>query len=154
MLKNWWESLNEREHKLVMGGGSVVAVGIFFFAIWQPLANTVTDNQASLIKQQNLNVWATDTIAKIKATSASKVSSGGSLSQVVNQSSRRFNIQVTRMNPKDDELQLWLDNIVFNDLLKWLAHLEASEGISIVGIDVNEGTEPGIVNVRRLVITK
>jgi general secretion pathway protein M len=155
MVKSWWESLNEREHTLVMGGGSAVLVVLFFLLVWLPLASSVDDTRALVAKQQTLNSWATGAIKQIKAASGSQiVGSGGSLSQTVNQSSRHFNINITRMNPKDNELQLWLDDVVFNDLMKWLAHLEQSQGLLIHGIDVNESSEPGIVNVRRLIIEK
>ncbi|MFT4924727.1 MAG: general secretion pathway protein M [Phenylobacterium sp.] len=155
MLKTWWESLNEREHKLVMGAGSVFTVGLFFLAVWQPLANAVVDNRASLTKQQQLNSWATDSIAQIKGASGkANAGGGGSLTQIVNQSSRQFKIKIARMNPKGEELQLWIDDVVFNDLLKWLGHLEQKQGVSILNVDVNEGSDPGVVNVRRLIITK
>lgn len=155
MLKTWWESLNEREHQLVTSAGSVLAVGLFYLLVWLPLSNAVVDTRVSLSKQQSLNQWASGAITQIKAAGGSAATgSGGSLTQIVNQSSRRFNIGITRMNPKDDELQLWLDDVVFNDLMKWLAHLEFQQGIGIEGIDVNEGNEPGIVNVRRLIIRK
>lgn len=154
MIKTWWESLNEREHKMVIVSGCVLAVGLFYMAIWQPLANAVNDNTASLAKQKTLNSWGADAITQIKAAGGKATGSGGSLSQIVNQSSRSHNIKIARMNPKGDELQLWIDDVVFNDLLKWLAQLEQKQGINVLNIDVNEGSDPGLVNVRRLVITK
>lgn len=154
MLKTWWESLNEREHKLVIVGGSVFCIGLFYFAIWNPLANAVENGQASLIKQQTLNSWSKDAISQIKAAGGNASGNGGSLTQVVNQTSRRYNIKIARMNPKDDELQLWIDDVIFNDLMKWLAFLEQKQGIAIDNIDVNEGADAGLVNVRRLVIKK
>jgi general secretion pathway protein M len=154
MIKNWWETLNEREHKLVTWGGSVFAVGLFYWVIWSPLGNAVVEQQTALAKQQKLNSWAQDAIVQIKAAGGKSNVGGGSLSQIVNQTSRQFNVKIDRMNPKDQQLNLLIDEISFNTLLNWLAHLEQKQGIKINNVDVSETDVPGMVRVPRLIIEK
>jgi general secretion pathway protein M len=154
MLKTWWESLNDREHELAIWGGSIFTIGLFYWIVWSPLSDAVVDNKRLLDKQQKLNSWAADAIVQIKGSSGNTNVGAGSLSQIVNQTSRQFNVQIGRMNPKDKTLQLLIDEIVFNDLLRWLAHLEQKQGIKIHNVDVSETEVPGIVRVPRLVIEK
>lgn len=154
MLRAKWESLNEREQKLVGIGGVALAVAVFYWGLWQPLGNAMEKNQKLLVKQQSTNVWAQDAIKQIKSASGAANSGGGSLSQIVNTSSRRFNVQIGRMNPKGEQLNLMIDEMVFNDLLKWLAYLEQNQGIKVMNLDVSELEEPGKVRVSRLVVEK
>jgi general secretion pathway protein M len=155
MLKTWWESLSDQEHKLVIVGGSIFSVGLFYWILWSPLANAVNDNRAALDKQLKLNGWAKEAIVTIKSASGNRAGgSGGSLSQIVNQSSRQFNFQIGRMTPKDKQLTLLIDEVVFNDLLNWLSHLEKKQGVKINNLDLTEIEVPGKVRVSRLVIEK
>lgn len=154
MLKTWWESLSDQEHKLVTIAGCFLSVGIFYGLIWLPLSNAVDGNQGDLDKQLKLNSWARDAIVQIKAAGGKNNRSGGSLSQIVNQTSRQFNVKIDRMNPKGEQLNLLIDEIVFNDLLKWVGHLEQKQGITIHNLDISETEVPGVVRVPRLVIGK
>jgi general secretion pathway protein M len=62
-------------------------------------------------------------------------------------------IAISRMQPQGDELQVWIDQAPFNDVLSWLQSLEKT-GISILDIDIAESNLPGQVKIRRLKLGK
>lgn len=153
-MKAWWESLQEREQKLVGIGGTALLVAVFYWGLWSPLGESMEKNQKLLTKQLSTNVWAKDALAQVKGASGADNTGGGSLQQIVNRTSRQYNIQIGRMNPKDELLNLLVEEIVFNDLLKWLAFLEQNHGIKVMKLDVTELDVPGKVRVSRLEIGK
>lgn len=154
MLKPWWESLSEREHKQAIAAGCVLLVGLFYWLVWSPLANAVSSNEVMLEKQTSLNSWAKDAIVQIKAAGGSANRNSASLSQIINQTSRRYNVSIGRMNPKGEQLNLVIEEIVFNDLLNWLAHLEQKQGVKIHNIDISNTDVAGLVRVSKLTIEK
>lgn len=154
-IKTWYAGLQEREQKLVLVMSVLIGIFLFYSLIWQPLNNAVESQQKKVAKQEELLLYVEENIARIqqlKRSGSRKVS--GSLSSVVNRSVNRFNVSVSRMQPQGDTLQVWLDEVVFSDLLEWLDHLTLTEGLVIKSVDIGDGDEPGIVRVRRLQLGK
>jgi general secretion pathway protein M len=153
-MKQWWESLSEQEHKQVIIAAFVVFVGLFYWLVWSPLATAVVDNQIAVERQVKLNQWAKDAITQIKATGGSKQGGQGSISQIVNRTSRQYNITIGRMSPKDDKLTLVVDEIVFATLMNWIAYLEQKQGVKVHKIDIAQTETAGVVRVSSMVIGK
>lgn len=153
-MKAWWESISEREQKLVSIGGGALLLAIFYWGLWQPVSNAKIDNEKKLLDQQSTNVWAKGAIARLKSAANNNARGNGSLQQIVNNSSRQYNIQIGRMNPKGEQLNLLIDETVFNDLLRWVNHLEQNQGLKVMNMDIQQLEEPGKVRVSRLLIEK
>ncbi len=152
---SWYQALEAREQQLVSIGGVFLIIFIFYGAVWSPLNGSIDSKQQALDKQLQQNSWATQAIADIKSSSSvRRVSGGGSLTQIVNNSSRRFNIQIARMQPKGDQLQIWIDSVSFNELMNWLGHLETAQKLQLKGMDISQTEDAGIVRVRNLQLEK
>lgn len=154
-LKAWFVSISAREQKLVAAAGIVAIVGIFYFAIWSPMTSALEDQKLALQGEKQLLSWVNEQSgrATILRQSSNKTAFEGSLTQVVNQTTRSANIPVARMQPQGDELVVSLDQVVFNDFLRWLDVLE-KRGVVILQSDVSEVDEQGFVQVRRLQLGK
>ena len=61
-------------------------------------------------------------------------------------------IKVSRMQPKDEQLDLMLDDVPFEQLLRWLQLLQGEHGVRLVQLEVIDTDMPGVVRVRRLVL--
>jgi general secretion pathway protein M len=70
----------------------------------------------------------------------------------VSQTSQQFQIKVSRMQPKDEQLDLMLDDVPFEQLLRWLQLLQGEHGVRLVQLEVTDTDMPGVVRVRRLVL--
>ncbi len=154
-MKNWWQQLNIREQKLVGSMSVVIALFMFYSVIWQPLNDNLLKTKKKLERQQALLIWVDENTARyIKTNKADKTSSNGSLTSIVNRTANRNQISIARMQPQSRNLQVWIDEVVFTDLLQWLALLSNQEGLQVKNIDISNTETPGVVRVRRLVLGK
>jgi len=155
-LKLYYATLNEREQRLVLVSAVLVVIALFYWVIWSPLSQAVTKGRANLDSQQELLVWVQQSANRaLQLQGSAKPSSkfNGSLAQEVNQSAGRLNIAIARMQPQGDELQVWIDQVPFNDVLSWLQGLE-SKGIVILDLDIAETNAAGQIKIRRLKLGK
>lgn len=154
-FKVWFKGLTERERKLVLVASIVAIVGIFYFAIWSPLNAAIIKQQLAIANDQKLLTWVDEQAnrATVLRQSSGLQSFSGSLTQVVNQTTRSANIPVSRMQPQGEELVVYIDQVAFNEYLQWLAALE-KRGIIIVQSDLSEVDVKGFVQVRRLQLGK
>ncbi|EFI1549817.1 hypothetical protein BF304_004104 [Escherichia coli] len=51
---------------------------------------------------------------------------------------------------RGENIQVWIEPVVFNDLLKWLNALDEKYALRVTQIDVSAAEKPGMVNVQRL----
>jgi general secretion pathway protein M len=147
----WFYALSEREQKMVSLAGIISVFVIFYFAIWAPLNNTLAQQKALLESQTAFAAWVDEQAvraAKLRQ-SASGASFTGSLTQLVNQTTRTSNIQVARMQPVGDNLQISIDDVLFSDLVTWLELIER-RGVVVIQSDITETNNAGYVQVRRL----
>jgi general secretion pathway protein M len=148
--------LSEREQRLVMISAVVVIVGIFYWLIWAPLSQSVETDRKAVAAQQELLAWVqknANRAAQLRGSAGKNAVFTGSLPQIVNQTAARLNIAISRMQPQGDELQVWVDQAPFNDVLSWLQALE-KVGVEIKDIDIAEADLPGMVKIRRLKLGK
>lgn len=154
-MKAWFTGLSEREQKLVSIAGSVAILLVFYFGIWSPITNAAADQALAVESDKQLLSWVQEQSSRaiILRQSANKTAFSGSLTQVVNQTTRNANIPIARMQPQGEELSVSIDQVVFNDFLKWLKVLE-DKGVMIIQSDVSEVDSQGYVQVRRLQLGK
>ena len=154
-MKQWFESLSDREKQLVVGAGIVFAIGLFFQIIWGPLNSRLDKAQMSVQNKQTTLQWVNEKLTEYKQhKGAQKSVVSGSISQIVNSAARRANISLARMQPQGDSLQVQIDEIEFNAFIRWLADLTQNQGLTIEAIDVSEADKTGAVRVRRLQVSK
>jgi general secretion pathway protein M len=155
-MKARWQQLNNREQQLAVGSGIAVIVFIFYIVIWQPLNNSLTEGSSKLVRQQQLLSWVQEKTALYQETkgASGQINNGGSISSVANRSAKKYKLTITRMQPQGDDLQVWIDNTPFTQLLFWLEHLANKEGMQVKAIDLTQGDNVGEVKVRRLHLTR
>ena len=155
-FNNRFSQLSDREQKLVMLLSVVVIIGFIYFVIYAPMQTAIRDGQAKVDAQQQILTWVTQNANKaiqLKQSSAGVKIYSGSLPQAVNQTATRQNIAITRMQPQGDDLQVWVDNASFDNVLNWLQAIE-NMGIKITEADITEGDGPGNIRIRRLRLSK
>ncbi|MEW6992202.1 type II secretion system protein GspM [Colwelliaceae bacterium 6441] len=155
-MKAWWLELNSREQRLIGSLAVLLAIFLLYNFIWQPLNESIEKGEKKLARQQALLSFVTSETARYKA--AKKVTgnnaSSGSLSSIINRSARQNNITITRVQPQSQDMQVWIDNVAFIKLLKWLEQLSTNEGIQIKTIDLTKSEQAGQVQVKRLQLGK
>jgi general secretion pathway protein M len=155
-LKSMFLQLSAREQRLVIISAILVLIAIFYWGIWSPLNTSIDRGQAAVKNQTELLAWVqknANRAVQLRSSSGNKAAFSGSLTQAVNQSASRMKIAISRMQPQGEELQVWIDQAPFNDVLSWLQSLEKT-GVSILDIDIAESALPGQVKIRRLKLGK
>lgn len=155
-IKKRFEQLNDREKKLVMLFSILFICLMFYSLILAPLNTSIQKNSASIKQQTELLNWVKENrqkVAQLKASANNAGKFNGSLPQAINATARTAKIEIARMQPQGDELQIWVDSAAFSDVLGWLNTLE-NRGIRIIDVDLVETNESGKVKIRRLLIGK
>jgi len=154
-MKTWWQQLNLREQRLVIVMSALISVFILYSVIWQPMNESIAKSKAKIDRQQALLTWVQENTQRYQqAKRNGGGSSGESLSSIVNRTSRIEKITITRMQPQGDDLQVWIDEISFNQLLSWLERLSVRDGLQVKSIDLSKAEQQGVVRVRRLQLGK
>jgi general secretion pathway protein M len=151
-FKSMFLQLSGREQRLVIISAILVLIAIFYWGIWSPLNTSIERSQTAVKNQTELLVWVqknANRAVQLRSSGGNKDSFSGSVTQAVNQSASRMKIVISRMQPQGDELQVWVDQAPFNDVLSWLQSLEKI-GVSILDIYIAESYLPGHVKIRRL----
>jgi general secretion pathway protein M len=155
-MKTWWQQLKSAEQRLVVMMSFVVVLFLFYSLVWQPLENNINSTQQKLVRQQALHTWVQESTQRYQHSKKSNTSSRskGSLSSIVNSSAGRNNISIARLQPQGEDLQVWIDEVPFTQLLSWLEFLANNEGLSVKSIDLSKADRNGVVKVRRLQLGK
>lgn len=150
-MKQWWQNLQPREQHLVILLLPFIVIFLFYQIVWSPLQESIDKADKKLTRQQELLVWVNTETARLKQAqhSGAKVRSG-SISSIVNRSARQNQITIARLQPQNNDVQVWVDNIEFNRLIDWLASLSNEHNIIVKSIDLSQGDAAGEVKVKRL----
>ncbi|MBS3797233.1 MULTISPECIES: type II secretion system protein GspM [unclassified Pseudoalteromonas] len=152
-LTNYWQSLKPQEQRLLSIAGVIFIIFFFVMVIYRPLNNAVADAKQELSKQQELLQFVQQSVVQIKAKGGSvKAVSGGNVTQVVNSTRSRYQIEISRMQPSGEGLRLNIDSVPFNQLLAWLDDIVKNHGVTISNIELSLDPKPGYVRVSRIVL--
>ncbi|WP_333606953.1 type II secretion system protein M [Arsukibacterium sp.] len=149
---SWWYGLASREQRLLLWAGVVVVLGMFYWLVWQPLHQSRANNELALQQAQRQLMQLQQLIPQIQQANAGSARVGGSLAQIVSNSARSHGIRVSRMQPQNEQLQLVLDDVAFEQLLSWLYQLQYQNAVKLINLDLSNTDKSGIVRVRRMVI--
>ncbi|KJY90670.1 type II secretion system protein M [Pseudoalteromonas piscicida] len=151
---NYWRGLKEQEQKLLIVAGIIFVVFVLIMGIFKPLNQAVSDAEAKLKRNHELVNWVGQSVNKLKSSSPAQVISGGNISQIVNNTRGRFQIDISKMQPSGESLRLTIDDVEFNKLVAWIDELTNKHGIKVENLDLTQGNLPGFVRVSRLVLEK
>ena len=59
-------------------------------------------------------------------------------------------LSATLLADRGENIQVWIEPVVFNDLLKWLNALDEKYALRVTQIDASAAEKTGMVNVQRL----
>lgn len=154
-MKQWWQQLQQREQRLVLLMAIFIGIFVFYQGVWKPLNDNIDNADQKLERTHSLLSYVKSTTAKVKsAGSSNRKVTGGSLSTIVNRVAAKHQISIARMQPQGENVQVWIDEVAFNQLLVWLDDLNANQGLTVSNIDISKGETAGAVKIRRLQISR
>jgi len=137
---------------MLLAGSLFAVVFLTYLLAYKPMTSSIISTQKSNVDNEKLLVWMTQSAATIKRSTGSsgKTTSrrGRSLNQLINSTASKTNISISRSQPRDNnQYQIWLDQVVFNELLVWLDLLQKEYGIYVSNINLGTSDNSGSVRV-------
>lgn len=148
----WWQKISQREQYLVIAASVLLVLAGVYWGLIQPMTQASVQAQERHKTEQQLLVWVQEQAQEIHHLRAQhgQTMSDQPLNQVVSNSIRRFNIELIRLQPKNDSLQVWIQPVAFNALLAWIDFLQQQENVEVELMDLDASAISGKVEVKRL----
>mgnify|MGYP003630366313 CR=1 FL=1 len=149
-MKEWFAGLNQREQLSLVMLGFALGLYLLYMLAWVPLAERrdqlTVQNQATAESLQRVDAMVSE-ITRLRAGGGA-ISAQRNLTSLVNQSTNRYNLQVSRLQPNSrGDIQVRLENAIFDDLLAWLDEVENREGLLVTEVAITRAGDSGRVNV-------
>ncbi|MCG6213617.1 MULTISPECIES: type II secretion system protein M [Vibrio] len=151
-LQTWWSGISQREQRLVLMCGGLLFLGVLYWGILQPLQQRSDAAKARIVSEQQLLQWVQSTADDIVALrgQGGVARTSQTLNQVITNSTRQFNIELIRVQPRGDMMQVWVQPLPFSQLVAWIAYLKEKQGVDVEYMDLDRGKVSGVVEVKRL----
>ena len=148
-MKEWFAGLNQREQLSLLVLGIALALYLLYMVAWAPLAERRSElavqNEAVAQSLQRVDAMVSEIIRLREGGGAS--ASRRNLTSLVNQSTGRHGLQVSRLQPNSrGDIQVRMENAVFDDLVAWLDEVENRERLLVTEIAITRTGNVGRVN--------
>jgi type II secretory pathway component PulM len=148
-MKAWFLQLNQREQMSLLALGLALALYMLYMFIWSPLdsmrESLQVQNQGVAGSLQRVDTMVSE-ILQLR-DSGTPTSSRRNLTSLINQTTSRLQLQVTRLQPNSrGEIQVRLENAAFDDVLLWLHEMEYREGLLVREVSITQAGAVGRVN--------
>ncbi len=155
-FQSWWSSISSREQRMVIACSMLLVVGIVYWGILQPISTRAELAQNRIVSEKQLLSWVqnkADEISHLRAQGGQTVSDQP-LNQIISSTASRFNIELIRVQPRGEMIQVWVQPLPFSTLVDWIAHLKEQQGVEVAFLDVDKAERAGVVEVKRLQLSK
>ncbi len=162
MLKNYWNSLEQRE-RLVLGWGAFIVVVIVLYTfIWQPWRYSLSFMEQSVRQMRVDSVWMRQQADLVRNGGVSSRRDGAkgnnqSLLSIIQQTARQAqvdkSIQQMVPNQEGDEVRVTLESVDFNRWVGWVDNLYKNYAVDISQLNAEkEDDAPNKAEVRVIFI--
>jgi general secretion pathway protein M len=148
-LKDWFSRYSPREQLSLLLMAAAIACYALYFVAWAPVAAMRDDmarrNNDAVKVLQRVDAMVSEVL--LLRSTGSGVAAKRNLTSLINRSTGRFQLSVTRLQPNSrGEIQVRLEQAAFNDLLLWLHDIEYSQGLLVHEVSITQAGSPGAVN--------
>jgi general secretion pathway protein M len=153
---NWWHQRETREQRLLTGLAVVLAIAFIWFAIWQPFQNSINQLETRVAAQQETLRYVAEGTAQVRQLRAAQNTgnqtgavTSNELTSFISEQTAALELNVSRLQPQGEAVQVVFNEADFDRLLELLATLSEHQ-VDIELIDIGETGDAGVVRVRRL----
>lgn len=149
-IKEWFSSLDERDQKITLTGTVIFVVLIGYLLIISPINESVDLLKKDVAAKQKTINWMKEKVAILRANKgvSGQSSNSSPLSSIVNNTTKKYNLPVSRRDSKSpNEMQVWFDNVSFDSFLSWVSEIQKRHGVTIASVNVRSRDEAGITSI-------
>lgn len=145
----YYETAAPREQTALKALSVFLIATLILLLVILPLHRFNSGAIADYRAQQDTLQWMRDNRAAIGSGAQKQRDPNTSLLTLANQSARNFGLAFKRYEPNANQgLNLWLEQVPFNQVVKWLEVLERDYGIVAIEFTASRRDEAGVVDVR------
>lgn len=148
-----WDAISEREKQLTLSSIGVTFVAAIYFLLWQPMSENLADSQQKLKRAEQTLEWVETNATKLieaGVTDSTKTKARENLPQLINLTAKQNNISISRIQNRDGKVDIWINHVEFNQLVKWLTILQNKYQVQVHSTDLNNDSVQGVIKVNRL----
>lgn len=130
-------------------GGTLLLLALLLVGIVWPLHEFSQGSQARYREQLDTLAWMEANRHRVAATDAAARDPDAPLLATVTQSAGGAGLPIRRYEPAGENgLNLWLDDVPFDALVRWLEQLERDHQVVAADLTVRRRADAGMVDVR------
>ncbi len=155
-LKQWFNSLPQKEQWMVSGTGLLIFVTLFYLIIWEPVHVGLQQEKQKQQSQNEILLWMQQASTEVNTLRAS----GGRsnirdknkpttlvIEQTINNAGLKASVSKIESSGNNGA-RVTLNEAPFNQILVWLNTLASHNAIHVVSASIERGTKPGRANAR------
>jgi len=149
-LKAWFVELDDRDQNITVGGAIIFFIFLLYFFLISPVQESVNTLETKLEAKQKIVDKMKKQVYIIRKNKGQGRSNTSSLplSSVVNSTTNKYNLPVSRRDSKSpEEMQVWFDNVSFDSFLSWVAELKSKYGVTVTSVNVRGPDRDGITSI-------
>lgn len=155
-FNSWWESISEREQRLVGGAIFFTFVAVIYWGIWQPLSVQLETSENQLQRAQEVLSTTQEratVLLRAGAGGGKEIAQKQNLTQVVNITAQQNGIVFSRIVNRNEQVEVLINNVEFNRFINWLAILSEQYSVSVINTDISKTDAQGYIKVNRLFLS-
>ncbi len=155
-FKSWWESISEREQRLVSVSLFCILVAVIYWGMWQPLSAELETSENQLQRAQEVLSTTQEratVLVRAGADGGNTVSQKQNLTQIVNVTAQQNGIVFSRIVNRNEQVEVLINSVEFNLFINWLSLLSEKYSVSVINTDISTTDAPGYIKVNRLFLS-
>ena len=150
-MKEWFESLAQRERRMVLAAAAFILLFLIYVVIINPLMSTNEELSQSVEQKARDYEWmksrAADARSRVLAGPAKQEKDSRTLIARVTSELRAKDITPVQVRPEGEtRLNLTLSDVNFVNLMDRLEHLQSSFDVRVAKAAIEPGSDAGLVN--------
>jgi type II secretory pathway component PulM len=152
MLEKLQQQLSMRDQAMLALLAGALALYVLYQVLLHPLAaanqRLQMQNEAAQKSLTSVTQMAAELRALQQSASQSTSAQSENLTQLIDRTVAENNLRMSRFQPgSSGDVQVRLDNMAFDQVLRWLNQLESAQGVAIRELVIAPGSASGLVNV-------
>jgi general secretion pathway protein M len=154
-FRAWWGALAPREQRVLGVGAVALTLILLYLLAFEPFVQARRERMQALEDARALAVTLETLAVEVQrqrgAGGGAILGANQSLLSIVDQSRRASSLTKppSRLQPEGDAIvRIWLEDVPFDALLRWLADLQLRYGVRVDTADIERESGPGLVNAR------
>jgi len=152
----YFKNISQSERMTLLVGGVFVAIFLCYQIIFSPLNNAIDKKQKMLSDKTQTLHWLKQASIEYSQLNKNKPRRKASYSKeslltIIDQTTVKLDVRsfIRRIDPEgENQVQIWFEQINFDDLIHLLNILQRNNNISVVNLSVNRKTDLALVDAR------